>query len=237
MAGEGSRFRDSGFIVPKPYIDLNGKPFFAWATDSVLKSSNKSFDLFFVIQQAHEVEFGVKRVIHKYFSNSKIIELEKVTGGALESAQFALKLIENNQPVLINDSDHAFAASNLDKNIDLLEANESQGFLANFESTSPIYSFAQYDENGLLVRTVEKQVISQDAIAGIYGFHSKNYLEKISENYLRNNKYTESYLSGVFNEIVVRGDKVRGFKLDKHVSFGTPEELEEAKKKIDSYEK
>ena len=232
MAGEGSRFRDSGFNLPKPYIDLNGKPFFARAAESVLKSSKKKFDLYFVIQETHETQFGVKKLIFRYFPNSVIVELKEVTGGALESARYALNLIKNNEPVLINDSDHAFTAFNLDKNLELLAANEIQGFLANFEATSPNYSFAQYSDQGFLTRTAEKEVISNNAIAGIYGFHSKDYLEEISENYLKNNKYSESYLSGVFNEIVARGDRVRGFDLDEHISFGTPEELEVAIKKI-----
>lgn len=236
MAGEGSRFRDSGFTIPKPYIDLNGKPFFVRATESVLKISKKKFDLYFVIQEAHEIQFGVKKLIHKYFPNSTVVELKKVTGGALESARYALNLIKNSEPVLINDSDHAFKAFDLDKNLDLLEANEIQGFLANFEATSPNYSFAQYNDQGFLIRTAEKEVISNSAIAGIYGFHSRDYLEEVSDIYLENNKYSESYISGVFNEIVAKGDRVQGFNLDEHISFGTPEELTIAIKKINPHE-
>ena len=35
MAGRGSRFSDVGHTVPKPMIDVKGKPMYAWAMDSL----------------------------------------------------------------------------------------------------------------------------------------------------------------------------------------------------------
>ena len=35
MAGEGSRFRNAGWTTPKPLIELNGKPLFVRAIESV----------------------------------------------------------------------------------------------------------------------------------------------------------------------------------------------------------
>ena len=34
MAGLGSRFENSEYKLPKPLIDIKGKPMYAWATDS-----------------------------------------------------------------------------------------------------------------------------------------------------------------------------------------------------------
>ena len=35
MAGLGSRFRDAGYSVPKPLIEVLGRPMYAWAAESL----------------------------------------------------------------------------------------------------------------------------------------------------------------------------------------------------------
>ena len=35
MAGLGSRFQQAGYTVPKPLIDVRGRPMYAWAADSL----------------------------------------------------------------------------------------------------------------------------------------------------------------------------------------------------------
>ena len=35
MAGEGSRFQDEGYQVPKPLIDIGGRPMIEWVSPIV----------------------------------------------------------------------------------------------------------------------------------------------------------------------------------------------------------
>ena len=35
MGGAGSRFFKNGFVMPKPLIEIKGKPFLYWATRSI----------------------------------------------------------------------------------------------------------------------------------------------------------------------------------------------------------
>lgn len=225
MAGEGRRFHEVGVSTPKPYIDLLGRPIFAWALESALRSSPSIKEVHFVIQDSHERDFGVIELILSFFSDAKIVRLPQMTGGALETALHAVKEIENSNPVLINDCDHFFKTDKLDKKISEIINFEIDGFLANFESSSPAYSYAQFDDSGFLIKTAEKEVISTKAIAGMYGFKSKDQILELSNSYINSGKYSESYVSGLFNEIVQRGGKVIGFDLFKHVSFGTPDEF------------
>ena len=37
MAGRGSRFFENGFVCPKPLIEIHGRPFFYWATQSIAR--------------------------------------------------------------------------------------------------------------------------------------------------------------------------------------------------------
>ena len=47
---------------------------------------------------------------------------------------------------------------------------------------------------------------------------------------MENCSYNEFFVSGVYNVMAEQGKKIKSFNVDQHVSFGTPDEFEEAKK-------
>lgn len=104
------------------------------------------------------------------------------------------------------------------------------GALLTFESESPAYSYLEYGNDGEVCRTVEKQVVSRDAICGAYYFRSRAVFESACADYLMNCEYKEYFLSGVYNALIGAGGTVRGFRTDFHLPFGIPEEYEEAEK-------
>lgn len=128
-------------------------------------------------------------------------------------------------PVLFNDCDHLFLCSAFD---DFCRAGNfaqgPDGALLTFPSDSPAYSYLQYGPDGLVCRTVEKQVVSHDAICGAYYFKDKaTYLDACAE-YLHTCQYKEFFVSGVYNVLAARGRRVQGFATDLHLPFGTPAE-------------
>ena len=52
MAGRGSRFFENGFVMPKPLIEINDRPFFYWATQSIAKFVDCA-DITFVVLEEH----------------------------------------------------------------------------------------------------------------------------------------------------------------------------------------
>ena len=128
-------------------------------------------------------------------------------------------------PVLFNDCDHLFLCRAFDEFCRAGNfAAGPDGALLTFPSDSPAYSYLQYGENGLVCRTVEKQVVSHDAICGAYYFKDKaTYLSACAE-YLHTCQYQEFFVSGVYNVMAGRGQAVRGFATDLHLPFGTPAE-------------
>lgn len=72
MGGAGSRFFKNGFVMPKPLIEINNKPFFYWATRSISKYVELE-DLTFVVLQEHIDDFGIDKSIKKYFPNANIV--------------------------------------------------------------------------------------------------------------------------------------------------------------------
>jgi len=225
MAGRGSRFSKAGYQIPKPLVDLNGRPFIWWSIMSVKRVVDVK-TLTCVILKEHIEAFDIKNKVLSYFPEANFVVLDDVSDGALDSAIIGLSNVSNNYPVLINDCDHAFDIPELGKYIEQLNTSEDvNAFLCHFKSDSPAYSYAKYTSKGNLEKTVEKQVISELAIAGAYIFEDKSLIEKYFTDYKNNCNYSETYISGLYNFMVQDNKTVKGIVLDSHLSFGTPEEL------------
>ena len=79
MGGAGSRFCKNGFVMPKPLIEINGKPLLYWATRSIEKYVELE-DITFVVLKQHIADFDIDKVILRYFPDAKIeaVDFEEV---------------------------------------------------------------------------------------------------------------------------------------------------------------
>ena len=224
MGGAGSRFYKDGYRMPKPLIEIEGKPFFYWATNSVAHFMNVD-DITFVVLKEHVDKFDIDKAILKYFPLAKLIIIPKVLEGAVLTCMEGVKNINDDDSLLFNDCDHAFVCR---KFYDFNGAG-LDGALLTFKSKDPRYSFLEMDADGNVIRTVEKQAISDNAICGAYYFKDKNTFMKNAIRYLDECDYSEYFMSGVYNVMAKEGLKIGNFTCDEHLSFGTPEEFLAAK--------
>ena len=226
MGGGGTRFGNYGFELPKPLIELRGKPFFYWAAGCITQAIDV-YDITFVVLKDHIDRFSIDKRIKEYYPDARIVVIPEVLNGAVLTCLEGVKEIKDDLPVLFEDCDHAFVSREF---ADFASAGEFEGVdagLLTFESHNPAFSFVRFDEQGNVTGTVEKQAVSDRAICGAYYFGSADTFRKGTEGYLKNCAYKEFFVSGVYNELA--GAKIRVFNLDRHISFGTPAEYEEAK--------
>lgn len=228
MAGEGSRFFKDGFFLPKPLIEINEKPFFYWATQSIRKFV-KLKSLTFVILQDHIDKFNIDKEILKYFEEAKFVVIPKVLNGAVLTCLNGIKNIDDNEYIIFNDCDHLFLCEKFYKDIKLGELEKLDAALLTFKSNENKYSFVGFDKYGKISHTVEKQVISNDAICGTYCFKNKALFKNAAEIYLKNCNYKEFFISGIYNVMLEKDMNIKNYNLDQHISFGTPEEFYIAK--------
>ena len=221
MGGGGTRFLSSQ-VMPKPLISLQDKPFFYWATKS-LSQNNFIQDITYVILKQHIDKFNLDKHILKYFPNANIVELPQVLNGAVLTCLEGVKHIDDDLPIIFNDCDHAFKCVDF---FNFLEEQPSDvyGGLLTFSSNEPKFSYVIYDNNGQVIGTIEKKVVSNDAICGAYYFKNKKVFVEYAERYLKNCNYSEYFMSGIYNELCKDNKKVTTFKTNLHLSFGTPEE-------------
>lgn len=227
MGGAGSRFFKNGYMMPKPLIEINEKPFLYWSTISIFNYMEIE-DLTFIVLKEHIEKFKINEVILKYFPNAKIKVIEKILPGPVYTCMSGIEDIKDNKPIIFNDCDHSFKCDKLNNDFNNNEFN-ADGALLTFESNLPQFSYVKY-EDGKIIGTIEKQVVSSHAICGAYVFKNKKIFEQMANEYIKNCPYNECFMSGIYNIMCNHNLKIVDYLLDYHVEFGTPEEYEKAKK-------
>ncbi len=232
MAGRGSRFYEKGFHLPKPLISIYGRPFFYWAVQSVQKFTDlESLD--FVILQEHDDKYHMREVILSYYPDARIHVLEEVTEGAVITCLKGITDISDDLPVLFNDCDHLFKCSRLSDYCNRGDARDIDGILLTFRSDEAKYSYVVRDEAGMVTGTVEKETAGHEAVCGCYYFRNSSVFACAADQYLKKCEYSEYFMSGVYNILVSNGQTVACMETDFHISYGIPEEYEEAKKRTE----
>lgn len=227
MGGGGTRFGNKGFNLPKPLIELQGKPFFYWATQSIYKFVNVE-DLTFVVLQEHIDKFEINKKIKEFYPDANIQVIPHVLNGAVLTCCEGVKAINDDLPILFNDCDHAFICEAFYEYCETGKFNEIDGALLTFESNSPNFSYVRFDSNGTVIGTIEKEVVSNEAICGAYYFKNKGIFNNAVKAYLDKCSYKEFFVSGVYNELAAQNGNIKTFKIGEHISFGTPEEYDQA---------
>lgn len=221
LAGMGQRFRDKGYNVPKHLIFADNKHCIDWSMESLELAH---FNLIFILREDQVNNFQYDKILkHKFGSKAKIVVVNKLTGGAVESCLAAKKYINNKHPLSIYTVDVNFYPK-FNKNT--FKKNADGGILT-FKSNSENHSYALLKNNGEVKKTVEKKVISNNALVGVYYFKRGNifvnYAEKMINDNLRSQN--EFYIAPLYNFLINDNLKVYSKEIDKIHLFGTPEEL------------
>jgi dTDP-glucose pyrophosphorylase len=222
MAGAGSRFANAGYTFPKPLIDVRGKPMI----QVVVENLNIDATFTYVVQKEHRAKYNLDTLLNLITPNCNIVEVEGVTEGAACTTLLAKQFIDNDEPLLMANSDQFV---HWDSNEFMYKMNEQDvdAGMVTFTATHPKWSFARVDEHGLVVEVAEKNPISDIATAGLYywkhGSDYVKYAEQMIEKNVRVNN--EFYVCPVYNEAIEAGLDVRTFHIDRMWGIGTPEDL------------
>lgn len=231
MAGEGSRFKSQGIETPKPLIKANGVPLFVRALYGIKdKFDLNDLKITCIIQSKHDADHCLSKCIIDEIPNANLVILQKLTNGAVETCLAAQPFIDEDDALLILDCDLEWHCNKYASTIEQLlnsSTNNVGGMLLSFNSDDKIYSYAEV-KNGLVVRTAEKNVISNNALVGAYYFNTTYDFLNAAQELIEHNKLSdihEYYVSLLYNYLIKSGRYVKLFEVDSLYSFGTPEEL------------
>lgn len=222
MAGAGSRFAQQGYTFPKPLIEVNGKPMI----QVVVENLNIEAHFIFIVQQEHYEKYNLKYLLNLIAPNCDIVQVNGITEGAACSTLLAKEFINNNEPLVMANSDQ-FVEWNSNEVMYAFTADEIDGGIVTFEASHPKWSYAKVDKDGFVAEVAEKKVISNEATVGIYywkhGSDYVKYAEQMIANDVRVNN--EFYVCPVFNEAINDNKKIKIKKIESMWGIGTPEDL------------
>jgi dTDP-glucose pyrophosphorylase len=222
MAGAGSRFSKAGYTFPKPLINVRNKPMI----QVVMENLNVDANFIYVVQKEHYDKYNLESVLNVITPDCSIIQIEGITEGACCTTLLAEELIDNDNPLLIANSDQ-FVEWESGEFFHSMNAPNVDGGILTFENTHPKWSYVKVDEQGNVCELKEKEVISNTATVGIYywtkGSDYVKYSHKMIEKDIRVNG--EFYVAPVYNEAIEDGHKIKIYNIDKMWGLGTPEDL------------
>ena len=155
----------------------------------------------------------------------------KTTRGAVETCLMAEDKIADDDGIIVMDCDLEVRSREflhiLEQILSLPIEQADGGALVSFESNEPRYSYAAVGDDGYVIRTAEKEVISSHALCGAYFFSSGKRFKLVAHQLLNEPEFKkpEYYVSLLYNYLLAEGEKVRLANMEDYYSYGTPEEL------------
>lgn len=222
MAGAGSRFAQAGYTFPKPLIEVEGKPMI----EVVVNNLNIEAHYIFIVQKDHYEKYNLKYLLNLIAPNCDIVQVDGITEGAACTTLLAKEFINNNEPLIIANSDQ-YIEWNSNECMYAFSADSIDGGILTFEAHHPKWSYARIGDDGFVAEVAEKKVISNNATVGIYywvkGSDYVRYAESmITKNIRVNNEF---YVCPVYNEAIADGKKIRIKQVKNMWGIGTPEDL------------
>lgn len=221
MVGKGRRFLDSGITIPKQLIRVGSKTMIEWSLSCIDYFSS---NVIFIIREDTVKDFSMDTLLRKYFGyDITIIISEKDTEGTVSTCLLAENYIDEDTSLTITTLDTYFQPifnpSNMNPFVD--------GCILTFNSLNPDYSYSLLDDNNMVQRTAEKEVISNHASVGLYHFTKGRdfiyYAKKMIEQNLRTKN--EFYVCPLYNLMIRDGKKIIIEDVADMNLMGTPEEL------------
>lgn len=225
MAGRAERFVRAGFAAPKMLVTSRGQTLLEWSIGSLpLELCTR---LVFVALAEHERQHMLSRRAGALLPSGMDVRwhwLNGVTRGQAETALLAEPDVDPDRPLVIFNIDTRFTSRTLAAT---LQEPQWDGVLGSFSSQDPRFSYALVDASGCVRDVREKDVISSNALTGLYTFRRPADFFDTARRWLAMDRRVrgEFYIAPMYADLIAAG---RAFTLDTAESvdiLGTPEEL------------
>lgn len=215
-AGRGRRFQEAGYTLPKPLIDVNGRPMIHRVMDDLRPTRDHGFILLVLWEHLDRM----------LFPGVRTMSLPDVTDGAARTVLHAKRLIDNDDPLIVANADQLLGW-NVDEFLGWTDVWGPDGAVVTFHADHPKWSFVR-TMDGRVTEVAEKKVISNEATCGVYywrrGSDLVRSIEKMIAKDIRTNG--EFYLAPSYNELIAEGKFILPYPITRMHGLGTPEDLE-----------
>lgn len=222
MAGEGSRFPKDQYL-PKPLIDVNGKPMIVRAIESLGITGQYHF-----VIRRNDYTGLVKDIIKKVVKDPLFVEITETTEGPACSALLFKDQINNDEELIIANCDQIMEWSSqlFFHNVRLYD-----GAVVTYYSETDKNSYVKLDRKGNVIEVREKEVISSISLNGIHYWKQGQYFVKSAEAMIAAGDRApngEFYIAPTYNYMIRDGlcVGIHHIPNEQHHAVGVPVDLE-----------
>jgi len=235
MSGSGERFKRAGYTVPKPLIEIEGKPVIA----HVIALFPGESDFLFICSNDHlnDPHLHLADTLKKYCPTAKIVGIAPHKQGPVHAVLQAADHIKQNEPVLVSYCDYSarwdFAAFKK-----FVTDTKCDGAVIGYTGVHPHmlrnHNYGYVQVTGDRVTDIrEKQPytdtpMNEIALCGAYYFRDGRTMLDAFHDLSRHDELRikdEHYVSLAYKSLLARGADIRTFLLEQFMQWGTPEDL------------
>lgn len=227
MAGLSSRFFKAGYKKPKYQLDLNGESVFSWSVRS-FERYFKTDKFVFIYRDVYDTRLFLEQEIKTLgINNYELVCLPEETLGQADTVFQGITNIKTDEEIYIFNIDSRI--------IDFTKPewiSECDGYLEVFKGEGDHWSFAlaESTQSKRVIRTTEKERISDLCSDGLYYFKQKSVFEKLFLDAKLNQKTSknEYYIAPLYNDLITQ-QAVVFYDLipnNKILFCGTPDEYQ-----------
>lgn len=236
MSGFGERFRRVGYKLPKPLIEVEGKPIIAHIIDMF----PGEHDFIFICNKDHlaHSEYKMRETLLHYCPTGKVVPVESRKLGPVDAVLQAQQYIKLNAPCIVNYCDFT-CYWNWQHFKQFVATLKCDGVIPAYKGFHPHslgttnYAYMR-EENGFVLDIQEKMPYTDNrmneyASSGTYYFaDSTQMIDAFKQTMEQNlNVNGEFYVSLVYKILLKLNKEIAVYELQHFMQWGTPDDVVE----------
>lgn len=236
MSGYGERFRRAGYTIPKPLIEIEGKPIIAHVIDLFPGENN----FFFICNKDHldNEDYRMKEILKEFCPTGKVLGINPHKLGPVHAVQQIQDHLNEDEPVIVNYCDFT-CYWDWNNFKDFVYHSRCHGAIPAYKGFHPHslgntnYAYV-LEEEGWIKDIQEKQPYTNNrmeeyASSGTYYFSSAAIMSNafndiVSKKMDLNGEY---YVSLAYKSLISNNKDIAVYPLQHFMQWGTPEDVEE----------
>ena len=236
MSGFGERFRAAGYVVPKPLIEVDGKPIIQY----IVEMFSDEDDFVFICNEDHlnNKAYEMESILKSICPGGTIVAIPSHKLGPVYAVLKSINFIDLNEQVIVNYCDFTCDWDYIDF-CNMVEDTECDGAIPCYRGFHPhtlwsnYYAYVQ-EQQMRAYNIQEKQPFTdrpreEFASSGTYYFKSGELMKKyfnqcIDEELMVGGEY---YVSMVYKPMMQNNLNIRVYELEHFMQWGVPSDLEE----------
>jgi NDP-sugar pyrophosphorylase family protein len=237
LAARNPYFPPEEFHFPMPLIEIDGIPMIKLVVDN-LSAISPDLEFIFVALADECRAFSLDNILRLVTQNRcQIVELKQQTKGALCSCLMAIDYFNDDQPLIIANSQQVFDLD-LSTAIQDFQQRYLDAGMISFDTVHPRWSYIRVDEEDNVMEAAPRSVISRIGLTGVLYFargqdFARAAMKAIEHGAEVNGIY---HIASAFNELILEGMKLGHYPIPSGLfhSFYSPQKLADYERLLQS---